>query len=78
MRALGRAVRERRDGLGLLQTDLAELAGCSTRFVHTLEHGKPSLRLDKVLDVLHVLGLDLVVVPGRGRLEVREAAEGDR
>lgn len=76
--ALGRAVRERRDELGLLQVELAELAGCSTRFVHTIEHGKASLRLDKVLDVFHVLGLDLVVVPGRGRLEVRVRPEEER
>jgi HTH-type transcriptional regulator / antitoxin HipB len=45
---------------------LAELAGCSERFVHTLEHGKGSVRIDKVLDVLRVLGLDLAVVAGHG------------
>jgi len=65
---LGAAVRARRGELGLLQADVAALAGCSNRFVHTLEHGKPTLRLDKVLDVLEVLGLDLAVVPGGGRL----------
>lgn len=73
---LGQAVRARREELGLLQADLADLAGCSTRFVHTLEHGKASLRLDKVLDVLHVVGLDLAVVPGRGRLRSHQRVEG--
>ncbi len=53
---------ERRGRLGLSQQDLADLAGVSTRFIHTLEHGKPTVRLDKVLDVLEVLGLDLEVV----------------
>lgn len=57
--ALGRQLRERRRSLRLTQDELADLAGCSPRFVRTLEVGKPSVRLDKVLDVLDVLGLDL-------------------
>jgi len=62
---IGATVRARREELGLTQVELAELAGCSTRFVHTVEAAKPSLRLDKLADVLEVLGLDLVVVgPG--------------
>lgn len=61
--ALGAAVRARRRRLGLRQEELADLAGCSERFVHTLETGKQTVRLDKVLDVLAVLGLDLAVVP---------------
>lgn len=68
---LGDGVRQRREQLRLRQSELADLAGCSTRFVHTLEHGKPTLRLDKVLDVLEVLGLDLLVAPGRGRVVLR-------
>ncbi len=44
------------------QRALAERAGCSVRFVHMLETGKPSVRLDKAIDVLRALGLDLVVV----------------
>ena len=63
---LAQAVRERREQLSLGQAELAELAACSTRFVHTLEAGKPTVRIDKLLDVLHVLGLRLTVVaPGR-------------
>lgn len=73
---LGDAVRRRRRELGLRQTELADLAGCSQRFVHTVEHGKPSLQLDKVLDILDVLGLALLVVPGRGRIS--DAAERTR
>lgn len=65
-RELGAAVRERRKRLALRQEELAELAACSTRFVHTLEAGKASVRLDKVLDVLRVLGLGLVVTRGTG------------
>jgi HTH-type transcriptional regulator / antitoxin HipB len=59
---LAEAVRLRRTELGLTQAEVAELAGCSQRFVHTVEQGKPTLRLDKLLDVLEVLGLSLEVV----------------
>jgi y4mF family transcriptional regulator len=65
---LGEAVRIRRTELGLRQADLADLAGCSQRFVHTVEQGKSTLRLDKLLDVLEVLGLGLSVVSGRGEI----------
>lgn len=56
---LAAAVRDRREKLGLRQVELAELARCSTRFIHTLEAGKPTLRLDKLLAVLGVLGIRL-------------------
>jgi y4mF family transcriptional regulator len=72
---LPETVRSRRKALGLRQAELADLAGCSERFVHTVENGKASLRLDKLLDVLKVLGLDLVVVLGqRGRREMETSA----
>lgn len=66
--ALGGTVRQRRREFGLRQDELADLAGCSVRFVHTLEQGKASLRLDKVLDVLEVLGFDLKLEAGTGRI----------
>jgi len=61
---LATAVRARRRALALRQGDVADLAGCSERFVYTLERAKGSLRLDKVLDVLGVLGLGLEVGVG--------------
>jgi len=60
------SIRQRRKALGLRQVELAELASCSTRFVHTLEAGKSTLRLDKVLIVLGVLGLGFRLAAGRG------------
>lgn len=59
MDGLARDLRARRKQLGLRQRDLADLAGTSERFVRDLEHGKPSVRLDKVAAVLDVLGLEL-------------------
>lgn len=58
---LAAAVRQRRKDLDLKQVELAELAGCSTRFLHTVEAGKATIRLDKLLPVLRVLGLELEV-----------------
>ena len=52
----------RRRDLGLRQVDLALLAGVSERFVRELETGKPTVRLDKVLPVLEVLGLRFALV----------------
>lgn len=46
----------RRGELGLRQDEVADLAGVSTRFAHTLESGKPNVHLDRVEAVLDVLG----------------------
>lgn len=59
--SLSATLRERRATLRLNQVDVAELAGCSTRFVHAAEAGKTTLRLDKLIAVLDALGLDLAV-----------------
>lgn len=65
---LAHIVRQRREDLGLRQVELAELAECSTRFVSALERAKPTVRFDKVLDVLATLGYELVLHRGRGGL----------
>jgi HTH-type transcriptional regulator/antitoxin HipB len=57
--SLPAAVRARRRHLQLSQAELADLAGVSERFVYAVEHGKPSVQLDKLLAVLSVLGLHL-------------------
>jgi len=68
--ALARAVRARRKALRLTQVDLSRLAGCGPDFVYDLEAGKTTLRLDKLLDVMTVLGLELVVGQGKDVLRV--------
>lgn len=62
--ALAAVVQARRLSLGLRQDELADLAGCSTRFVHDLEAGKQTLQLAKVVEVLDALGLHLSVAEG--------------
>lgn len=66
LKQLGHDLRQRRAALGLKQVELAELAGCSTRFVHTAEAGKATLRLDKLLELLRVLGMRLRLESGAG------------
>ena len=72
-RTVAAALARRRRQLGLRQVELAELAGCSTRFVHALETGKPSVRLDKLLAVVEALGLRLELHRGRGPTAVDAA-----
>ena len=64
MNELGTAVLMRRRKLGLTQQGLADLCGTGVVFVYDLERGKPTVRLDKLLDVLEALGLQLVVRDG--------------
>lgn len=56
---LGEDVRNRRRDLGLLQIELAELAGVSERFIRAVEHDKETVQLDKVRSLLDALGLEL-------------------
>jgi y4mF family transcriptional regulator len=72
---LADAVRRRRESLGLRQEDLAGLARCSQRFVHTVEAGKATVRFDKLLDVLATLGLTLAVARGDGSVKVAADVE---
>lgn len=65
-------MRKTRKGLGLTQTELGLAAGCGVVFVHQLETGKDTIRLDKLLDVLAVLGLQLNVVRGKPAVSVDE------
>ena len=56
-------VKERRKMFNLTQVDLAEKSGVGRRFVRELEQGKPTLRLDKVNQVLALFGHELGAVP---------------
>ncbi len=60
---LGRAVAQNRLMLGLTQREFALRAGVGLRFLRDLEQGKPTIRLDKLMDVLTFLGCHLEIVP---------------
>ncbi|MGE5359457.1 MAG: type II toxin-antitoxin system Y4mF family antitoxin [Bacteroidales bacterium] len=60
-------VRERRQAGRLTQRQLGEIAGVGKRFVVELEAGKPTVRMDKVNQVLAVFGRQLGPVEARNR-----------
>ena len=53
---LGQALRATRKQLGLTQPQLALAAGVGVRLIVELEAGKPTLQLEKVLQVIDALG----------------------
>ena len=63
---LGAVVREQRKRLALRQLDIAGLGNTGNRFIVDLENGKPTVQLQKVLDVVDLLGLEVVVRPKAG------------
>jgi HTH-type transcriptional regulator / antitoxin HipB len=77
MRTLGSVVRARRRALRLSQAELCDLAGVGLAFLYELEHGKPTVRLDKVVAVLSVLGLELHLREGKQVVSAAAALEGD-
>ena len=57
--AMAAVVRRTRKSWGLTQVQLAGLAGVGPRFIVELESGKPTVALNKVVQVLAALGLRL-------------------
>jgi y4mF family transcriptional regulator len=58
-------VKEKRSAARLTQPELAEKAGVGLRFVRDLEQDKPTLRIDKVNQVLQLFGYELGPVAGK-------------
>lgn len=56
---IGAAVRSKRKEDGLTLVEASGLLNVNYRFLSDLENGKPTVRLDKVLQVLAGLGLEL-------------------
>jgi len=52
-------IKGKRKLLNLTQQDLADKAGVGIRFIRDLEQGKPTLRMDKVNQVLNLFGQEL-------------------
>jgi y4mF family transcriptional regulator len=70
---LGATVRKTRKLLRLTQKELADLAGCGPDFLYDLERGKTTVRLDKLVPVLEMLGLTFKVEP-----RVHEVSRDDK
>jgi len=54
-------IKSLRKKLGLTQVDFAKRAGVGLRFLRKLEDGRPTVRLDKVNQVLDFLGVHLKI-----------------
>ena len=61
MKSLGKAIRKRRKELGYTQAFLADYAGVSASFLSELENGKETVQINKLMEVLSLLGMDLCV-----------------
>ena len=60
--AFGKAVREKRKQLGYTQGYLAEFTGLSVSFISDLERGKATSELGKAIELVQLLGMDLVLM----------------
>ena len=56
---LANYVKEIRKKFNLTQIDLAEKSGVGLRFIRDLEQGKQTLRMDKINQVLNLVGKEV-------------------
>ncbi len=70
MAELGKGIQKQRKALGLSQQQLAKFAGCAKLFILSVENGKETVRMDKLLAVLHVLGLQIKLQSGKDPIVV--------
>ena len=59
--SLSTDIKDMRRSAGLSQSELAERTCVGLRFVRDLEQGKPTVRLDKVNQVLSIFGCELQI-----------------
>ena len=59
-------LKAKRKSLGLTQREVAEFAGCHWTLVLDVEAGRPTVRLDKLLGILGVVGLSLDLTEANG------------
>jgi y4mF family transcriptional regulator len=67
---LGATIRRERRSRRISQQELGDLAGTGLNFVSHIERGKETVRLDKLIAILRVLGLELVLSRGNEGLAV--------
>lgn len=62
MKKLGKRIQQLRKKSGLTQVEFSKRVGVGLRFIRDLEQGKPSVRMDKVNQVLEFLGHHLEII----------------
>jgi HTH-type transcriptional regulator/antitoxin HipB len=66
--SLGYAVGQLRRAKGMTQEELASWVGLNRQYVGLLESGGLGIQLQRVYDVLGILGYDIVLAPRRAML----------
>lgn len=61
MTEIGQQLKQRRDVLGMLQPDVADLADVSVRTIQLIEQGKGNPSLDTLTKLCNSLGLELAI-----------------
>ena len=56
---IGLLVKEKRKNINMTQREAANIAWVGVRFLSELENGKPTLEIDKVLNVARLFGIDI-------------------
>ena len=73
---LGAFIRERRAKLGMDQSELAEKAGTSRKWIVEVEQGKPRAEIGLVLRTLKALGVSLDLAADRAQKTVAASEPG--
>lgn len=60
-KSLGEVIRDRRKELKYTQAFLSEFTGLSVTFISDVERGKPTAEIGKIMNLLHILGMDILV-----------------
>ena len=71
-KSLGQVVRTERQAQKLTQAELGQYSGTGLNFVSQLERGKPTVRFDKLISILSVLGLELHLQRGKRGISLHE------
>lgn len=58
---IGQLIRKRRKELHYTQDYISQFTGLSVSFISDVENGKPTVELEKVLKLVHILGMDVLV-----------------
>lgn len=59
---IGKKIKQLRKSAKLTQVELADRVGVGLRFIRELERGKPTVRMDKVNQVLEFFGYHIEIV----------------
>lgn len=73
---LGPLVHSARKAKGLTRPEVSGMSGAGLRFIYDLERGKPTLRMDLVLQVMAAVGLVAIVIDSEMARMAVEARDG--